>query len=397
MYYKRVEKNDEIWEALEKETKEEVGMLQEEISFLCGLIKEKKPRKLVEVGIASGGTSCAILECLERNAVEAEMYSIDASETSCYDNSKACGHLIERYKQEKGLKKVRHTLLTGCILPEVIDKIAVMREIDFLLLDTVHVLPGELFDFLVSLPYMKDGSIVVLHDVGMNISGLRCYEEAFSTEIATKVLFDVVSGNKYQIENWEYRPYGIPNIAAFEITNETRNNVMDVISALSLTWETDYLFSWDYIDKYVQSINKNYNEECRRMILQLIDFHRRIEAKNYVEKYMNLGFRDGFLTNKMRYEKINAWWKRQRKVVIYGNGFLAEKYLEYAKMFHLRLDAICVTDGQDKGKKRGEIPVYYLSELPYKAEDCVIIIATIHDYMYLEMKQKLDKCGYSYV
>jgi len=396
MYY-NVEMNDEIWKVLDDETKREVGMEKEEISFLCGLIKEKKPRKLVEVGVASGGTSCAIIECLERNDVDVEMYSIDAAEGSCYNGSEACGHLIGKYKQENELKRVKHTLLTGCILPEVIDEIASLKEVDFLILDTIHILPGELFDFLVGLPYLKDGAIVVLHDVGMNISGFRCYEDAFSIEIATKVLFDVVSGKKYQIENWEYKPYGIPNIAAFEITNDTRTNVMDVISALSLTWETDWVFSWDYTDKYVKNICKNYNEECKRMLLQLIEFHRRVEAKNYVEKYMNLGFRDDSSAIKTRFRRINNWWSKQEKIVIYGNGFLAEKYIEYAKMYQLRIDAICVTDGKEKGKERGDVPIYYLSELPYKAEECTIIIATIHDDMYFDISQKLDKLGYLYL
>ena len=48
------------------------------------------------------------------------------------------------------------------INPDVIDEIG--SDIDFLILDTLHIVPGEILDFLVCLPYLTKDAIVVLHD-----------------------------------------------------------------------------------------------------------------------------------------------------------------------------------------------------------------------------------------
>ena len=39
-------------------------MTELQLSMLCGLIKEYRPEKIVEVGVAAGGTTAIILNCL---------------------------------------------------------------------------------------------------------------------------------------------------------------------------------------------------------------------------------------------------------------------------------------------------------------------------------------------
>lgn len=39
-------------------------MSDSERGFLCGLLREHKPKKIVEVGVAEGGTTAVILECI---------------------------------------------------------------------------------------------------------------------------------------------------------------------------------------------------------------------------------------------------------------------------------------------------------------------------------------------
>ena len=40
-------------------------MSLEEHALLCGLIKEREPDKVVEVGVAGGGTTAVIMKCLD--------------------------------------------------------------------------------------------------------------------------------------------------------------------------------------------------------------------------------------------------------------------------------------------------------------------------------------------
>ena len=58
-------------------------MTDSQLAFLCGVLKDKKPEKIVEVGVAHGGRTCVILECLKENKITAVLHSVDISE-KCY-------------------------------------------------------------------------------------------------------------------------------------------------------------------------------------------------------------------------------------------------------------------------------------------------------------------------
>ena len=48
----------------------EPEMSEFESGFLCGILKDYKPKKIVEVGVAGGATTAIILECMEILDVE---------------------------------------------------------------------------------------------------------------------------------------------------------------------------------------------------------------------------------------------------------------------------------------------------------------------------------------
>ena len=61
-----------VWEprkrAMESIMKGEWGsepeMSEFESAFVCGLIKEKRPKKILEIGVAGGGTTAIVMQCL---------------------------------------------------------------------------------------------------------------------------------------------------------------------------------------------------------------------------------------------------------------------------------------------------------------------------------------------
>lgn len=61
----------------------EPEMSEFESAFLCGLIEKYEPKKILEVGVAAGGTTAIILNCLENIGQEYKMHSVDVSE-KCY-------------------------------------------------------------------------------------------------------------------------------------------------------------------------------------------------------------------------------------------------------------------------------------------------------------------------
>ncbi len=102
-----------ILEQLSEKNKSE--MTERELAFVCGLIKERRPKKIVEIGVAAGATSSVILNCISMLDLGTEMFSIDLSLYHYTDKSKKTGYLIDECMpllEQRG-KKPRHTLYTG--------------------------------------------------------------------------------------------------------------------------------------------------------------------------------------------------------------------------------------------------------------------------------------------
>lgn len=94
-------------------------MSELQLSMLCGLIKEYRPQKIVEVGVAAGGTTAVILNCLSLIELDTWVYSVDLSERYYRDTSKKTGYLAEEYKKLTN-KKVNHQQYGGGIFPSIL-------------------------------------------------------------------------------------------------------------------------------------------------------------------------------------------------------------------------------------------------------------------------------------
>lgn len=337
----------------------EQEMNNEQLGFLCGLLKEKRPKKVVEVGVAAGGTTCVILKCIESLGEKAEVYSVDLNENYWRNQSKKTGYMLEEIPTEL---KENHKLLTGKYLAERLDEIAPERDIDFLILDTVHSLPGELFDFIAAYPYLSQNAMVVLHDIVLNhLDG--CFE-AF----ATKIVFDVVSADKYYLldtHTQENMKAGIENIAAFQINNDTKKYMEDCFSALSITWA--YFPEEEELNLYRKLVEREYDDLCLRLWDCAVKMQRLTCSTKYVEQ--DIGGWNNF-------KELKRKWRLASKICIYGFGTKGKIYLDYALREGLRVDAIVVSDVQPTENIIVEkIPVYHISEVPFLPEECTFINA----------------------
>jgi len=137
---------NEILDSLNDSYKTISEMSQDERQFLNAVILRNKPRKLVELGVSSGGSSIVILNAI-KDIPNARLYSVDLNESWYRSNGKKTGYFVEKYSN----LKPKWELCTGGFVSQFIDKIG--NEIDFCLIDTAHYNPGEIFDFLMILPY----------------------------------------------------------------------------------------------------------------------------------------------------------------------------------------------------------------------------------------------------
>lgn len=229
--------------------KGEPEMSDFESAFLCGLIKERKPQKIVEVGVAGGGTTAIILRCLDMlNLVElTEFYSVDLSERFYKNEKERTGYLADSLLKRK---KYKHHFVLGHLLPDVIEDIA--GDIDFVILDTSHSMPGEILDFLTIYPYLQKDACVVLHDIAYHhySMGIMCFP--------TQLLFSCVNADKVIMKD-QSRAGIYPNIGAFVINNGTEGSLVNVLNSMMITWQE--LMPREEFVVYHQYYFKTYGEE----------------------------------------------------------------------------------------------------------------------------------------
>lgn len=228
-------------------------MSREEHGFLSGIIKDLKPKKILEVGIAFGGTTAMIIKSLELAGLESELFSIDLNKEY---RGREIGYSLKNIKRPPFVK---HFLITGKLLKNHIGEIG--DGIDLVVLDTSHNIPGEILEFLTVLPYMSKDGIVVLHDVHLsNILATSKKQVGRSLrKICPKVLFTTVSGEKYYNLEGKKGP-SLSNIAAFKINVSTFDNIGDLFFSLSHTWWDDW--DKDILDSYREYLSKFYSPQC---------------------------------------------------------------------------------------------------------------------------------------
>ncbi len=272
---------------------EVILMTEFESGFLCGLLNKFKPKKILEVGVCSGGTTAIILQCMEKIGQPYEMHSVDVAEKCPHDISRETGFFAAPVIAN--LKCGRHEFHLGRSIPFLLD--AMGGGIDFLILDTTHSLPGEVLDFLVALPYLKEDAVVCLHDISLTqdntliVNGKLMNfitEPGHFHDNATAALLASVVADKFLnliIGNDLALRY--PNISAFQITPDTMKNIENVFLTLVLRWRylpgNDMLsYSELILRHYPKELYSIFQETIRMNYLNLVREAQLLAAKNEV-------------------------------------------------------------------------------------------------------------------
>lgn len=275
-------------------------MTRDEQKFLIKLIKENKPQKLVEVGVAAGGTGVKILSALSENDNNSEMYSIDLEKLYYRDKKKKTGYLINDFLQENEVN-VKHYFKLGKYLPEFLEEIG--GGIDFLILDTVHCAPGEIFDFLAIFPFLAPNAIVVFHDIILN--HLSDNNNAY----VTQMLINCLAGEILTpIElNTEY-----PNIGVLRVNPDTLKYIDNVFNMLTVSWY--YMPSTKEIGIYRAWYERFYNK------MQLYVFDEAVRLNSITYKKNKRAPIEDFIK---LYRFIMKY--KEKKVFIYGYGQIGKR------------------------------------------------------------------------
>lgn len=232
--------------------------------FLAGLIRRYRPKTLLEVGVSAGGSSALLLHVLDRLGMDSEVVSVDLSERWNKDAAFATGWAAKKLYP----KKKNWRLYTGKFLPEIIEDLDM--EFDFCFLDTVHALPGEILDYLVALPFMREDGVIAMHDTSLYFYGKA------PDALATRVLITACVGEKIwppQISEDD------ANLCAFQITPDTYKNLGNIFSALFLPWA--YLLDGRQFRIYHAFFLRYYGSEAAELFSRAKEWNTAYFIKNF--------------------------------------------------------------------------------------------------------------------
>jgi predicted O-methyltransferase YrrM len=250
-------------------------MTQQEREYLNTLILRSKPKKLLEIGVSAGGSSIVMLNAIKDIHIS-KLYSIDYLDYwyrtfERYHKNHKTGYFVDNYPDLKEKWK----LYTGGLSLKFIHEIG--NEIDFCLIDTLHVNPGEILDFLMVLPYLSENCIVVFHDVNLRTNkGKNCNDWA----ITTNLLMSAIYGKKYVQGNFRQDAQSegrnecqFPNISAIKICKETRERVYEIFNLLTIKWQ--YLPSDIEEEEIIKHFGKFYDENYVKYLKSVFTYQRK--------------------------------------------------------------------------------------------------------------------------
>jgi predicted O-methyltransferase YrrM len=248
-------------------------MSDEDRRFLNSLIRRNKPQKLLEVGFHAGASSVVILNAIS-DINGAFLYSIDKGKKI---EEKDKGYIVEEYPELKGKWK----MFTGGFALNFIEEIG--GKIDFCFIDTTHINPGEILDFLMVLPFLKENAVVVFHDTNLHtfrypygiLSSPQWDIEWNSYAITTNLTISSIFGKKMICHDFVKREscskIYFANIAAVKLNNKTKNHLFELFNLLTIKWQ--YNIIGDERKSILSFFEKYYNAFYADYLKAVFDYH----------------------------------------------------------------------------------------------------------------------------
>lgn len=343
------------------------GMSDFELSFLCGVIKTYKPHKVVEVGVAAGGTTAVILNCLDKMGYECEMYSVDVCKKYYKDTSKETGYVAKGMLSAGAFNKVYHQFMLGHTVAHYEKEIG--DDVDLLILDTMHSCPGELLDFAVMLKSLKPGAIVVFHDVGQCQHGLGHLNGA-PFEYASLLTMSTVVGEKL-MANDANRIAQFANIGALQINEDTLKYIDNMFLALFICW--DYIPEIWQLLEYREVLEQKYGAYYAELLDRAVELNT---FSLYRRKMISFGWGD-------IKRKLATEMEKKKYIFLYGNGKYAQEVTEYIEREGYMVSGYIISDGEPKRSAADNL--FYVEEFKMRyadeLEQCTVILALDEKYI----------------
>ena len=197
-----------------------------EANFINGIIRKNKLKNCLEIGVANGGSSILILNAI-KDMDNSILVSLDINDKVFNDPTKKVGYRVNEYFPE--LNK-NWKLFTGDQPHKFLVKLNM--KFDFLFLDSAHVAPGEIINFIEALPFLNENAIVVIHDLVWHLFKRESIQSKVYPSITP--LVPAIYGDKVLLgaSNGE-----VNNIVSVFLYPHQENHYIDYFLILLNSWE----------------------------------------------------------------------------------------------------------------------------------------------------------------
>lgn len=233
--------------------------------FLNGVVRRFRPKKIVEIGVSQGCASSIILNSIQ-DFDDSHLYSIDLN------NRNFIGKCVKELFPNLLSK---WTLYKGNIATKFMENIG--RDIDMVLIDSAHFEPGEILDFIIVLPFLREEAVIVMHDIANQITVAKKSRGWMGkrNEWAPYIIFNAIRGEKYF-------PSGenilTQDIGAVKLDKNQYKYYHDYFRLLGGQWQ--YFPKEIHIKELLNYFKEYYDNDCLRMFNESIEFNRNFVKKN---------------------------------------------------------------------------------------------------------------------
>ncbi|CNI53744.1 Predicted O-linked N-acetylglucosamine transferase%2C SPINDLY family [Yersinia frederiksenii] len=247
--------------------------------LVIGLTKLTRPKKVVEIGIASGWSGCSFIEALEANNQSAEYIGIDLSPNYYLDQSRATGAAISELFPNTSIN-VR--LLLGSFAVDLQKEIG--KGVDLAFIDGDHMHPWAILDLLSLMPILSPSAYVLIHDLN-----LSTYERHNQTN----------RGPKYLYECWPFEKLhssqNLPMIGAVKMPQQVDDEFLLLLLNTTYTpWETRIdpsilvKISSSIGREFGSSWEKKFQRAFDQMNLNTTNFSKDNDHQNFIEELIRI-------------------------------------------------------------------------------------------------------------
>ena len=229
--------------------------------FINGLIRKIKPKNCLEIGAAFGGSAILILNAI-KDIKNSCLVSLDLNN---FIGNKKIGYRVNEFFPEL---TNNWKLFTGDQPHKFLIKLNM--KFDFLFLDSAHLAPGELINFIEALPFLNENAIVVIHDI---LWHFLFKKKSFPSNI---YLFPAIYGDKILLQN----------IGAVFLYPNQKSHYLDYFLLLLNFWE--YMPNDNQISDLRIFIKEYYKNDFYLKLFNIAVKKNNIVKKNYTIAYNQL-------------------------------------------------------------------------------------------------------------